>query len=118
MKHFVDNDGLNAFRLPVGWQFLVNNQCGGPLDQTNFAKYDDLVKACLVTGAWCIIDIHNYARWDGNIIGESGGPSSEEFSSLWGQLAEHYAKEDKVVMGIMNEPHDSMVSLRIQPRHS
>ncbi|KAL8831124.1 MAG: hypothetical protein Q9191_001050, partial [Dirinaria sp. TL-2023a] len=105
MKHFVDNDGLNAFRLPVGWQYLVNNKCGGTLDQDAFTKYDALVKACLDTGAYCIIDIHNYARWDGNIIGQ-GGPENDQFASLWQQLATNYAKESKVVMGLMNEPHD------------
>ena len=29
MNHFVKDDTLNAFRLPVGWQFLVNGQLGG-----------------------------------------------------------------------------------------
>ena len=106
MKHFVDDDGLNAFRLPVAWQYLVNNNVGGTLDSTNFPKYDALVQACLVTGAFCIIDIHNYARWNGEIIGQ-GGPSDSDFASLWSQLATKYAQEDKVVMGLMNEPHDS-----------
>ncbi len=105
MKHFVDDDGLNVFRLPVGWQYLVNNQAGGTLDATNFKKYDDLVKACLVTGAYCIIDIHNYARWNGEIIGQ-GGPKDEDFANLWSQLATKYAQEEKVVMGLMNEPHE------------
>ncbi|KAF9005273.1 endoglucanase [Hymenopellis radicata] len=36
MKHFVNDDGFNTFRLPVGWQFLTND--------TNFAKYDALVQ--------------------------------------------------------------------------
>lgn len=26
MSHFVDDDNFNTFRLPFGWQFLVNNQ--------------------------------------------------------------------------------------------
>lgn len=106
MKHFVTNDKMNAFRLPVGWQFLVNNECGGQLNSANFAKYDALVKACLVTGAHCIIDIHNYARWDGAIIGQ-GGPSNDQFASLWSQLMKHYASEPNVVVGMVNEPHDS-----------
>lgn len=28
MSHFVDDDGFNLFRLPFGWQFLVNNELG------------------------------------------------------------------------------------------
>lgn len=105
MAHFTKQDGFNAFRLPVGWQFLVNNVLGAKLNAQNFAKYDALVKACLATGAWCIIDIHNYARWNGGIIGQ-GGPDNRYFANLWSQLAEKYKGEGRVVMGLMNEPHD------------
>lgn len=65
MQHFVSQDKLNIFRLPVGWQYLVNNKLGGTLDPTFFATYDRLMQACLKTGAKCILDIHNYARWYG-----------------------------------------------------
>lgn len=59
MQHFTRDDQMNIFRLPVGWQFLVNNKLGGTLDSGNMAKYDQLVQGCLATGASCIIDIHN-----------------------------------------------------------
>ncbi|KAM0802149.1 glycoside hydrolase superfamily, partial [Usnea florida] len=106
MTHFTQNDSLNIFRLPVAWQYLVNNVLGGTLDETNFGKYDELVQACLKTGAHCIIDIHNYARWNGKVIGAPGGPTASDFSSLWGQLAGKYKDQTSVVMGLMNEPHD------------
>lgn len=67
MQHFVKDDGFNVFRLPVGWQFLVNDTLGGPVNDANLQKYDDLVQACLATGASCIIDLHNYARWGGKV---------------------------------------------------
>lgn len=57
MQHFVKDDGMNMFRLPVGWQYLVNSKLGGTLDAGNAGKYDQLVKACLATGAYCIIDV-------------------------------------------------------------
>lgn len=81
MQHFVQDDGLNAFRLPVGWQFLVNNNLGGPLDPTNAAAYDKLVMGCVNAGAkMCIIDIHNYARYNGLIIAQdAGGPTNEQY---------------------------------------
>ncbi|KAL8939154.1 MAG: hypothetical protein Q9216_003508, partial [Gyalolechia sp. 2 TL-2023] len=104
MEHFVKDGGLNAFRLPVGWQFLVDEP-GAPLNAGNMKKYDALVQACLATGSLCIIDIHNYARWDGLIIGQ-GGPTDEQFANLWSQLATKYAKSPKVAMGIVNEPHE------------
>lgn len=107
MLHFVQDDNFNIFRLPVPWQFLVANNLGGPLDATNFAKYDALVQACLATGASCIIDIHNYARWNGNIIGHPGGPTNAQFVSVWTQLAAKYAPYgSRILFALMNQPHD------------
>ena len=57
MDHFTKDDGMNMFRLPVGWQWLVNNKLGGTLDSGNFGKYDQLVQACLKSGAYCIVDV-------------------------------------------------------------
>lgn len=104
MKHFVSVDHHNVFRLPVGWQYLVNNVLGGTLDSTKFGTYDQLLQGCLATGASCIIDIHNYARWNGGIIGQ-GGPTDAQFASLWSQLAAKYKGNSKVIFGLMNEPH-------------
>ena len=67
MQHFVENDGYNVFRLPVGWQYLTYDHMTGVLNQTQFANYNMLVDACLSTGAYCEIDIHNYARYDGEV---------------------------------------------------
>lgn len=105
MKHFYTDDHMNIFRLPVGWQYLVNNNLGGTLDATNFGYYDQLVQSCLSTGAYCIIDIHNYARWNGAIIGQ-GGPTNDQFVSVWTQLAQKYASQSRIWFGTMNEPHD------------
>ena len=109
MQHFANDDGLNVFRIPVGWQYLVNGQLSGPLDSAFFADFDSVMQACLATGAHCIIDLHNYARWDGGIIGQ-GGPSNDDFVSVWYQLAQVYAGQSNVIYGLMNEPHDLDIS--------
>lgn len=101
---------LNMFRLPISWQFLVNNQVGATLDATNLGKYDQLVQACLKTGAHCMIDIHNFARFNNAIIGQ-GGPADDAFVSLWTQLATKYAAQENMVFELMNEPHDLDVNL-------
>ncbi|KAH0353106.1 endo-1,4-beta-glucanase precursor, partial [Aureobasidium melanogenum] len=107
MNHFVKDDKLNAFRLPVGWQYLVNSKLGGDLDTTFFAKYDQQMTYCLNSGAaLCILDLHNYARWNGQIVGTSGGPTNAQFASIWSQLGKKYASKPKVAFAIMNEPHD------------
>ncbi|KAJ3734567.1 endoglucanase [Lentinula guzmanii] len=105
MQHFTSTDGYNVFRLPVGWQFLTNGVLGGDLDAANLAEYDALVQTCLATGASCIIDIHNYARWNGLIIGQ-GGPTNDQFAALWTSIATKYADEENIIFGVMNEPHD------------
>lgn len=86
MQHFVTDDGMNVFRLPVCWQYLVDSKLGGPLDKVNFGRYDQLVQACLETGAHCIIDIHNYARWEGSVIGQSDNVTNQDFASIWSHL--------------------------------
>ncbi|KAJ4415929.1 hypothetical protein N0V82_007050 [Gnomoniopsis sp. IMI 355080] len=112
MQHFSSSDNLNVFRLTVGWQYLTNAVIGGDLDATNFGQYNTLMSSCLaITGAKCIVDIHNYARWDGNIIGQSSsGPTNEQFAALWTSLATEYSNNTNVIFGIMNEPHDLTVS--------
>lgn len=98
----------------------------GTLNPTNAAQYNQLVRACLNTGSFCIIDMHNYARFEGQVIGQ-GGPTNAQFASLWFQVASmvsanrprvtlkqprfidfrtQYRNESKVMFGLMNEPHD------------
>ncbi|KAJ6572072.1 endoglucanase [Mycena capillaripes] len=105
MTHFVNDDGYNTFRLPVAWQFFTNYVLGDPINADNMVKYDALVQACLATGAFCIIDMHNYARWEKGIIGQ-GGPTNAQFAATWGEIAAMYKDNPKIIFGIMNEPHD------------
>ena len=105
MLHFVKDDNMNIFRLPTSWQYITGGMLGGTLNAANMARYDQLVQGCLKTGAHCIIDIHNYARWNGGIIGQ-GGPTNAQFANLWGQIATKYVTQSKVIFGIMNEPHN------------
>ncbi|PVH71778.1 glycoside hydrolase family 5 protein [Cadophora sp. DSE1049] len=107
MQHFVNDDQMNIFRLPVSWQFLVNNKLGGTLDSNNFGKYDELMQACLGLGTFCAIDLHNFARFNNQIIGQSSGAVTDaQFADVWSQLATKYKSNDKVIFGLMNEPHD------------
>jgi endoglucanase len=111
MQHFAKEDKMSIFRLPVGWQYLVNNKLGGTLDSGNLAKYDQLVQACLATGASCVIDVHNYARWNGQIIGQGSGPTNDQFVNLWTQLATKYKSTDNIILGVMNEPHEVDITM-------
>lgn len=122
MQHFVQTGGLNTFRLPVTWQFLINSNnlngtavtgtdptvlptSNGQLNAANVSQYDQLVQSCLATGSYCIIDMHNYARFEGQVIGQ-GGPTNDQFANLWSQIATMYRNESRIIFGVMNEPHD------------
>lgn len=129
MKHFVEDDKFNVFRLrefirfseallfltgaALTWQYILKGQLGGKLDATNFGHYDKLMQTCLDTGAYCMIDLHNFARYDGGIVGQ-GGPEDGDLVDLWQQLAVKYAKNTKVIFGLMNEPHDLDIQLWAQ----
>lgn len=107
MEHFATNDGFNVFRLPVCWQYLVGNELGADLNSKNFAIYDQLVQACLATDAYCVIDIHNYARWNNQIVGQSSeSVTNEHLASVWYQIAAKYSDQPRIIFGVMNEPHD------------
>ncbi|PVF91269.1 glycoside hydrolase [Serendipita vermifera] len=73
---------------------------GGTINSSFFSRYDATVKAALGTGAY-----HNYARWNGQIINQ-GGPTITQYTSIWSQVAAKYASNNKIIFGIMNEPHD------------
>ncbi|KAI5456748.1 glycoside hydrolase superfamily [Mariannaea sp. PMI_226] len=105
MEYFVNDDDMNVFRLPTTWQWITKNKLGGKLDTKNWGMYEELVDACLETGAYCMIDLHNFARFNGGIIGQ-GGPTDDDFVDIWQQITHKYGKEDKIMFGLMNEPHD------------
>ena len=68
---------IASFRLPFGWQYMVgNNQASTSLDATFLSKYDTLVQGVLKSGGYAMLDLHNYARWNGGVVGQ-GGPSNE-----------------------------------------
>ncbi|RDB28878.1 Endoglucanase EG-II [Hypsizygus marmoreus] len=103
--HFA-SQGVNVFRIPFAWQ-LMTPTLSGTIDATFFARYDATVQVALSSGSnpYVILDLHNYARWNGGIIAQ-GGPTDAQFTSLWSQLAAKYKSNPKIMFGVMNEPHD------------
>ncbi|KAG8844632.1 Manganese dependent endoglucanase Eg5A [Serendipita sp. 411] len=102
-SHFA-SQGVNVFRVPFAWQ-LMTPTVGGTIDSAFFSRYDATVRDGLNTGAYVILDLHNYARWNGAVINQ-GGPTTAQFASVWSQLATKYASNPKIIFGLMNEPHD------------
>ncbi|EPT01475.1 hypothetical protein FOMPIDRAFT_142907 [Fomitopsis schrenkii] len=105
-------EGANLYRIPFAWQQMTPT-LGGPINKTFFDdEYNPVVQAALASSpdAYVIIDVHNYARWDGGIISQ-GGPTNEQYASLWSQVSALYADTPRALLGLMNEPHDLYVSI-------
>ncbi|KAL1737745.1 glycoside hydrolase superfamily, partial [Schizophyllum fasciatum] len=77
------------------------------IDEGFFTRYDATVQSALSssTSPYVILDLHNYARFNNAIVGQ-GGPSNEDLAGLWSQIAKRYADNEKIIFGVMNEPHD------------
>jgi endoglucanase len=95
---------MNAFRLSVLWERL-QPQLGAPLNEAELARLMAATQDLTKLGAWVIIDVHNYARYRGDTIGSPDVPVAA-LADLWGQLASHFADQDRVILDLMNEPHD------------
>lgn len=96
--------GFNMIRIPFGWQH-IQPTIKGELDPTQLALLDKYVDAVLAKKAFVIIDLHNYARLEGKIVGQSE-VGADALVDLWRRLAVHYKDRRRVTFGIMNEPHD------------
>ncbi|KAK0102767.1 hypothetical protein ONS95_006364 [Cadophora gregata] len=117
---YVDQNKVNLFRIA----FLLERMCplsyglGAKFNETHFQEFADAVNYVTVTkGAYCILDPHNYMRYNnpsqqpmtGSIIGDTSdvtAATTAQFAAFWGELASRFKSNEKVIFGLMNEPHD------------
>ena len=96
--------GMNVLRVPFSWERL-QPELDSPLDADELARLAALVSDATDRDVSVILDPHNYARYEGQIIGD-GQVSVASFADFWRRLASEFAANDLVVFGLMNEPHD------------
>ncbi|KAI8447618.1 glycoside hydrolase superfamily [Phakopsora pachyrhizi] len=104
ISHFIDQ-GANVLRVPISWETIqpTLNQALSSSVEKNFSSYISQITS---KGAYAIVDIHNYARYNGKVIGESSEVSAAALVDLWTRLSKLYQNNLKVIFGLMNEPHD------------
>ena len=95
--------GMNVFRLPFRWERLQHTTFAD-FDAVELGRLDAFVGYANASGAKVILDPHNYARYYGDVIGSAQLPV-EAFRDFWSRLATHYAANDGVIFGLMNEPN-------------
>ncbi|TVY80822.1 Endoglucanase, partial [Lachnellula suecica] len=122
---YVDQNKINTFRVA----FLLERMCplsyglGAKFNETHYGFFADAVNYITKTkGAYCILDPHNYMRYNnpsqqpatGSIIGDttdSKAATTAQFAAFWGELAGRFKDNPKVIFGLMNEPHDMDTNL-------
>ena len=100
--------GMNLFRVPIGWQYLQPSGPGTTISTSIFQRYNAVVQSVFNANpsAKVIVDVHNYARYNGLIVGQdSGAPTNAQFADLWSQIASYYQNNANMIFGLMNEPY-------------
>jgi endoglucanase len=104
--------GFRIFRIPFLWE-RMQPTLGQPLDPTELGRLTDLVTYATSKSAYVLVDPHNYARYNGNVVGDTdaGGPTAAQFGDFWSRLATVFTANPAVVFGLMNEPYGMQTEL-------
>ncbi|KAF9886713.1 hypothetical protein FE257_011227 [Aspergillus nanangensis] len=100
------NAGMNIFRVPFLMERLVPDDMTGSPDSTYLKDLKSTVTAITDSGAYAVLDPHNYGRYSGSIIS-----STSNFQAFWKTVATEFASNDKVIFDTNNEYHDMDQSL-------
>ncbi|WP_269522241.1 glycoside hydrolase family 5 protein [Coraliomargarita parva] len=101
--NYYNTKGLNLIRIPFTWERIQSSLYGA----VDFTNLDAVVAMASARGMKVVLDMHNYARYNGDLIGSTNVPNAA-FEDVWRQIADHYKNESAIYgYGIMNEPHDT-----------
>mgnify|MGYP000933792883 FL=1 len=95
---------MNIIRLPILWERL-QPKARGELDTEQLALLQQAVANAKAAKMHVIVDVHNYAKYYGHIIGSNKVPIGT-FNDLWRRLAIAFKDDNAVIFGLMNEPYD------------
>ncbi|PWY68681.1 cellulase-domain-containing protein [Aspergillus heteromorphus CBS 117.55] len=101
--------GMNIFRIPFLMERLTPDSLTGSFASTYLADLKSTVEYVTGTGAYAVLDPHNYGRYDGSII-----ESTSDFKTWWTNVATEFASNDLVIFDTNNEYHDMEESLVVE----
>jgi len=96
---------------------------GSKFNETYFSEYADAINYITKTkGAYALLDPHNYYRYNdpsqqpgtGSVIGDTSDPKAAtqaQLQAFWHEFASRFRTNEKVIFGLMNEPHDMATPL-------
>jgi Ca2+-binding RTX toxin-like protein len=102
---YFNSEGISLIRLPVRWEHLQRT-LDGALDPAEIGRVHTFLDAAAARGMQVILDVHNYGRYFGQVIGSTAVPISS-FADFWSKMAaEFHGSPALSGFGLMNEPHD------------
>lgn len=109
-----DSDkGLTLVRVPFLWERVLDSN-GNLITgaNTSIAYLDSILAKAEAEGLKVILDMHNYGKHNGIIIGQTGSPYSD-YQAAWATLAAHFNSLSTAhviwAYDIMNEPNGSTI---------
>jgi fibronectin type 3 domain-containing protein len=103
---YFGNKGLTLIRVPFLWE-RVQPTLNGALATAYIGYIDNHIAWAKLHGCKVILDLHNYGRYNGNVINGGTGVTRANFNDVWVKLSTRYKTETGVyAYGLMNEPHD------------
>jgi hypothetical protein len=103
---YYNGKNQNLIRLPFRWK-RVQRTLYGALDSAEMTRLDSVIALASARGMKVLLDMHDYARYDGNLIGSTAVPNSA-FTDVWQKIADRYKTNTAIwAYGIMNEPHST-----------
>ena len=98
--------GIRFIRFPFLWE-RVQPQLGGELDQAQVALLKRTLDFADQYGMRVILDMHNYSRYRGQLIGSYQVPYTS-YADAWKRLATTFQNHPALYgYDVMNEPHDT-----------
>jgi len=108
--------GVKLIRFPILWE-RVQPTLGGPLDPTYAGLIDQTMGFAQKYGMKVILDLHNYMRYRGTVIG-TGGVSYAHYQDVMTRIAQRWSSQPALyAYDLMNEPHDAVEQWPIAAQH-
>ncbi|WP_282340595.1 glycoside hydrolase family 5 protein [Pseudomonas sp. PS02288] len=96
--------GITWVRFSIVWERLQPQQFGD-FDADYAARIDKTLEDAKANGIRVMLDVHNYGRYYGKIIGDADVPI-KAYQDLMERIAERWSKDDTLyAYDLMNEPY-------------
>lgn len=98
--------GFKSLRLSILWERLQPS-LNGPLDRRYLEGIVSFLDGAAANGVDVLIDLHNYGRYKGELIGGDAVPASA-FLDVWQRIARALSTHKALyAYGLMNEPYNT-----------